>query len=187
MSLGLIGEYGSDSESESESTVGQNQVSEKKQNEACFDPLGINSSLDNVDTTSSSDSERSEESDKDSPDGEELLPHPDLDALPGTASVFVNPYQEAEQAKLSILKHHVSELAPELKKEGKKFKKFSKHKAKFKGQRDPSDEDGGEGVVGKRKVRCGVGDGLKPAKKFMKIHTQIQAKERPWTRDSRPQ
>ena len=45
------------------------------------------------------------------------LPLPDLDRLTSPSatpsSVFSNPYKEAEEAKLAILKRHVSELAPD--------------------------------------------------------------------------
>lgn len=46
------------------------------------------------------------------------------------------------------------------------------------------DKDSSILVKKPRKHRSGVSDSLTPPKKFMKMHRQIQAKERPWTVDS---
>ena len=75
---------------------------------------------------SSSDNDSS--SDEDTPSGDDddtavPLPLPDLDQLTSPTnhlaaatsftSVFSNPYKEAEEAKLAMLKRHVSEFAPD--------------------------------------------------------------------------
>ena len=130
MSLGILEEYGSlSSESEISDSDGElepasNDRTDSHQSEAhqgtvvdgshtatCERPesSAVGDPLDYAQgDTSSSDEEHSEED-----DGCSDLP--DLDCQTGMtscSSVFLNPFKEAEEAKLAILKHHVSEFAP---------------------------------------------------------------------------
>jgi hypothetical protein len=148
MSLGLLGDYGSeseisDSDGEYERASGDrndNQTSTKTDNKTepligmCNnaaegesegsgregDPLSfIQGDASSSDNGSSSDEEAPTD-DKDTT-AAVPLPLPDLDQLTSPtgqetttfSSVFSNPYKEAEEAKLSMLKRHVSEFAPD--------------------------------------------------------------------------
>ena len=151
MSLGILDEYGSDSESgisESENGGGEGEQSRElttmgnKKDMSSADPL----SLGIVEG-----SEESSDSDTNSPPPSETLrlttslPLPDIDRavarnasyskselvesnsnnsqldgrclVESSSSVFFNPYKEAEESKLAILKQHVSEFdkKPEIK------------------------------------------------------------------------
>ena len=148
MSLGMLGDYGSeseisDSDEESEKTLngpietaksekssvhskaaslvdGNSTMDSEGENPGKGDPLSL--FVQNDDTSSTDDSS----SDETTPPHEHWegvhLPLPDLDHLTsptsqtGTTSftsVFSNPYKEAEEAQLAMLKRHVSEFAPE--------------------------------------------------------------------------
>ena len=106
-----------------------------------------------------------------------------VEATPG--SVFSNPYREAEDAKLAILKHHVALAPSEEKKEEKndvKFKRGRKRKQGEGPQADFFDEyDSGIKRDKLNRVKAGVPQGLLPSQKYMKSYQQHQAKERPWT------
>ncbi len=117
------------------------------------------------------------------------LPLPDLDALLGSShhgnparetSVFSNPYRAAEEAKLAVLKRHVelTEISDKPK-ERRRRKHAPQSHSQPTGHRGALFDD--QGSEGKRKHRGGVGDGLAPTKKFMKLHQHLQAQERPWT------
>ena len=127
------------------------------------------------------------------------LPLPVLDGSEKVASsVFSNPYREAEEARLAVLKQHV-ELSHHEEPREKRRRKWSK-RGKFRGRhsQDQSSESGGlssgnrfwddrDSPMGpgggmQRKHRSGVGESLQPPKKYMKIHQKIQSVERPWTR-----
>ena len=170
MSLGLLGDYGSeseisDSDGEYEQASGDrnnNQSSTKSDNTTstsktepligtCIegesksagregDPLsyiqGDGSSSDNDSDCSDEDTHHDDKDTAAVP-----LPLPDLDQLTSPTSqvmtitfrsVFSNPYKEAEEAKLSMLKRHVSDFAPDEKPSSQKER--SKHH-KFKGNR----------------------------------------------------
>ena len=130
------------------------------------------------------------------------LPLPDLDRLTSPSatlsSVFSNPYKEAEEAKLAILKRHVSELAPDEPQHHRtKYRKrnrgvasggrgFSEATPTGDGNRlDLFGEDDSSvsefGVERKRKQRSGVSGTMVPPKKYLKSYEKIQAEERPWT------
>lgn len=147
------------------------------------------------DETSDGSSSESAESDEDSSGTHTLLPLPDLDkGQQLTSSVFSNPYKEAEEAQLAVLKQHVDFDTPQSKRELQDPRKFAPKSnsynipAGFEGEdTKPGDElfddkdSSVKRITAKRKHRGGVGNSLAPSKKFMKLHQQIQAKERPWT------
>lgn len=109
-------------------------------------------------------------------------------ALPG--SVFSNPYKEEEEMKRSVLEQHVNLAPPEIEKREER-PKFSgrgggKRRRGFT-RDDKSDEffDDKDSSIKSKKVfdrrKVGVAPGLVPSQKYMKLHEQQQAKERPWT------
>ncbi len=131
-----------------------------------------------------------------------------------SCSVFSNPYRAAEEAKLAILKQHVDLVEnPQPSRHGRRAKpRTSRHPYANSSSRPPPSHSStcslpgsdsppvGPGAAlfddrdssilrmeGKRKHRGGVGDTLMPTKKFMKLHQQLQAKERPWTVGQRRQ
>ena len=217
MSLGLLGQYGSGSESEiSDSdderfrTCGTDPESNNPPPTSSSEPCmkGVSSTemptlethsydpLDHRTCTSDPESDSGSDSSEDvrSPDPQDLkpqstpLPLPDL-GQKISGSVFSNPYKEAEEARLAILKQHVDFDSP----------KFTTNRL-MRRPRGMVCEFGDEGQVlspgdalfddkdsslaqtrGKRKHRSGVGNSLMPSKKVLKMHKQIQAKERPWT------
>ena len=149
-------------------------------------------------SSQSSDEEREECEDEDEVRERSPLPLPVLDGSEKVASsVFSNPYREAEEARLAVLKQHV-ELSHHEEPREKQRRRWSK-RGKFRGRhsQDQSSESGGlssgsqfwddrdspagQGGV-RQKHRSGVGESLQPPKKYMKIHQKIQSVERPWTR-----
>lgn len=165
---------------------------------------------------SSSDSDEQSEEDRSHRKTEEEetaspLPLPDLSQLTGQtghigSSVFSNPFKEAEDAKLAMLKRHVSEFAADEKptssrsrtrhrsrgSHGNNRTRRSDHvtvdEATPTFNRDPdrlfNDDDScvSESVQqGKRKKRSGVGNTLVPPKRFLKSYEKTRAEERPWT------
>ena len=107
------------------------------------------------DDASSSDSHSS--SDEGTPSGDKdtavPLPLPDLDQLTtsptgqGTTtfrSVFSNPYKEAEEAKLAMLKHHVSDFAPDKKSSQQERTKHHKFKGSRGSKRSRAPRHGSE-------------------------------------------
>ena len=176
MSLGLLGEYDTDSNiSDSDDdhagasgdTPRRAEAPTRKQDDskvamalkvddtsAGYDPFGINSEHDTLaDDTSSSDSESDKSIPSSPPHPLNPLPLPDLlrvdtvDSDPTVekssyshSSVFSNPYKEAEEERMSILKHHVKELAPEEKKErNKRHSRRGKNRGKYSSIPPPSD------------------------------------------------
>ena len=166
-------------------------------------------------STSGDDSDSSESipSDEDTP---VPLPLPDLDQLTsptgqGTisfSSVFSNPYKEAEEAKLSMLKRHVSDFAPDEKPSSRERTKHHKYRGGRGNKRTPrhglasdttptddnergpqrlfNDDDSCAAMDevthgGKRKQRSGVSSSLVPPKKYLKSYGKAQVEERPWT------
>ena len=116
------------------------------------------------------------------------LPLPDLDTRQQLSeSAFRNPYKEAEEARLAVLKQHVGDFAKEI--EQPRGRRPWRHRTES--QRSNPDSGGGaqtqsnwsperqDGAKGKR--RSGIVDCLVPPQKALKLHQQIQAKERPWT------
>ena len=196
MSLGLLGEYGSSDSSNEDSP---NQLASSSHThppsdttttqESHYDPFGMNSTTQDDSSSLSSEQDRTP-----SPPVRQdfALPLPDLEGPPQSkekSSVFSNPYIVAEEERLSVLKHHVGEFTPEVKEERRRGKR-----GKRRGRRGMAmnprgregvamnplvreDDDGALDSLGRRKVRCGVGDTLQPPKKFMKLHTRIQSKE----------
>ena len=211
MSLRLLGEYGSDSSEgeESPQTTPSNtnpppsrtppetadSANPPSEQVTQYDPFGISTPLDDVNTSSSeSESDKSEEI-ATPPEQDGTLPLPDLEApLSGAhkksgSSVFSNPYKDAEEERLSVLKHHVKEFAPEVREDKRRQRRQRGRRGRQSQTLPPGtlfdDNDSsasGEGRLGRRKVRSGVGDSLLPPKKFMKAHSQLQAQEKPWTR-----
>ena len=220
MSLGLLGEYGShssgsDSDSELKSvskgrTNRHQSLADQDANsltETCKEPKSSTAG-DPLDysqgDTSSSDEEHSEEDDG-SPEEKNpsvSLPLPDLDQLTSqtgitsSSSVFSNPFKEAEEAKLAILKRHVSEFAPVEKQppprtRTKNYCKGGHRSRRTIGEITPTDPHGlfnnDDSCVsefaghGKRKQRSGVSNTVMPPKKYLKSYETVQAKERPWT------
>ena len=221
MSLGLLGQYGSGSESEisdsdderfrtcSNDPESNNNPPLTSSSEPCMkgvsstevptlethiyaspDPLDHRTHMSDPESDSGSDSSEEVKS----LDPQDLkpqttpLPLPDL-GQKISGSVFSNPYKEAEEARLAILKQHVDFDSP----------KFTTSRL-MRRPRGMVCEFGDEGRVlspgdalfddkdsslaqtrGKRKYRSGVGNSLMPSKKVLKMHKQIQAKERPWT------
>lgn len=139
---------------------------------------------DEVDDEESSGASSPEET-KDTPIPNSNLPLPDLDTKHHLSeSAFRNPYKEAEEAKLAILKHHVGDFAKETDQD--KGRRPWRHRNK----KHADNAGGGEAQSGSHwsperhggaKKRSGVVDCLVPPQKALKLHQQIQAKERPWT------
>ena len=130
------------------------------------------------------------------------LPLPDLEGSEkNPSSVFSNPYREAEEAKLAVLKQHVAlSQAEEASQDRRRRGKWSRrgrgraHRRETGeitsplGDRGESnqwfdDKDaskGGQEV--RRKHRSGLTGTLLPPKKFMKSHHEIRSHEHPWNR-----
>eukprot|EP00731_Ephydatia_muelleri_P023449 Em0015g1032a len=136
------------------------------------------------DHSSSSSSEETEITTTTSPN----FPLPDLDTRQQlSGSAFRNPYKEAEEARLAVLKQHVGDFAKEI--EQSRGRRPWRHR----NERHRGNPDDGGGAQtqsnwsperqggAKRKQRSGVVDCLVPPQKALKLHQQIQAKERPWT------
>ena len=247
MSLGLLGDYGSDSEEEShertkeegereggDTSLGSHvkppettdtdshdlsktgrgeEVDEERQEKmgsstASVTSFGLSGEGDTLDTdTSDSDSSREDEEGEGGGSGGEIareqspLPLPVLDGSDRLASsVFSNPYQEAEEAKLAVLTQHVglSNVEPKSKKKvgrkrprghgrgGRQRERHSQFRSESDGGGGDSYWTDGDAPVGMgggrgRKQRSGVGESLQPPKKYMKIHQKIRSKEQPWT------
>ena len=240
MSLGLLGDYGSDSgsevasdsprgtgEGEREEDRSKNKVhlsetaAVKEEEEEVVDgkkqksespPLtsfGLSGEGDALDADTS-DSLPSEEEEEEEEGGVKIsrerspLPLPVLDGSDRLASsVFSNPYQEAEEAKLAVLTQHVG-LSHNVEPSKRERHRRSRGRAKGRRRDDHSQfgsepaGDGGDcywnegdspiggpggrgGGEGQRKHRSGVTESLQPPKKFMKIHQKIRSQEQPWT------
>ena len=225
MSLGLLGQYGSGSESEisdsddeqfrtygtdsgntanigqptgsSESCAGTSpRTASKTYNhgtDISNDPLDQRTYASDPDSESDCDSSDNVTSPGSEGFKSELapLPLPDL-GQKISGSVFSNPYKEAEEARLAILNQHVDFASPKLttEKRLRRPRRMVQSDSRFgeEGQiLSPGDalfDDRDSSLArtgGKRKHRGGVGDSLMPSKKVVKMHKQIQAKERPWT------
>lgn len=197
MSLGLLAQYSSESDHESDVEHETQYSNPPAPTPEVAIEEGKSFFEDAFESTESSTSDEScEENDicyKTSPveHDETQLPLPELgnihagksEVLPG--SVFSNPFKEAEDAKLSVLQKHVN-LAPSEEKLQPKNKRtkfahanarrnpqvvsdqWDKHDSSFKGE------------IRKHK-KSGMSGGLVPPKKYMRLHQELQAKERPWT------
>lgn len=180
----------------SDQATDQEEVAERADNSAST-YYGLGGGSDIIETDSSSSLE-SDEGQGEEHDGEENregspLPLPKLDGSATiTASVFSNPYREAEEARLAVLKQHVnlsqhvepSKKQPKWSKKRGKYKQLQSSDSSRSGDQFWSDGDSplGSGRGGiQRKHRSGVGESLEPPRKFMKIHKKIQSEERPWT------
>lgn len=202
-------------EKEEEEEEEEEVVVDKRRQKAGSPPLtsfGLSGEGDILDTDTS-DSLPSEEEEEEEEGGVKIsrerspLPLPVLDGsdrLP--SSVFSNPYQEAEAAKLAVLTQHVG-LSHNVEPSKRERRRRSRGRAKGR-RRDghsqfrsepagdggdcywnegdspiggPGGRGGGGGGQGQRKHRSGVTDSLQPPKKFMKIHQKIRSQEQPWT------
>ena len=173
-----------------------------------------------IQDNSSSSDDNSDSINEDTPSDEKdtpvPLPLPDLDQLTsptghGTisfSSVFSNPYKEAEEAKLSMLKRHVSDFALDEKPSSRERTKHHKYRGGRGNKRTPRhglasdatptddtergpqrlfNDDDSCAVMnevthrGKRKQRSGVSSSLVPPKKYLKSYGKAQVEERPWT------
>ena len=198
MSLGLLAQYSSESDLES------GEESEKKCTEApLISPEVTSEECEELhkgksffeDDFESSTSDGSDVCYKtiNSPVGDDeiQLPLPELEnihtgkpeVLPG--SVFSNPFKEAEDAKLSVLKKHV-DLAPSEEKLQPKDKRTKfvhrNQRINSRSRAEQWDEHDSSFKAEKRKhKKSGVSGGLVPPKKYMRLHQEQQAKERPWT------
>ena len=127
------------------------------------------------------------------------LPLPELDGSDRiVSSVFSNPYREAEEAKLAVLKQHVdlsqhvepTKKRPKWSKRGKfrdrprfettEVSEFPPSAAGGSGDQFWDDRDSPAGRGRERKHRSGVTESLVPPKKFLRTHQKIQSEERPW-------
>ena len=117
------------------------------------------------------------------------LPLPDLERTDGlTSSVFSNPFREAEEARLAVLKQHV-DLSQQQEESAKDHKRRWRQKgtrtrrsevSELSGETDDQWRGDSRPVRG-RKYRSGVTETLVPPKKYRKIYQKIQSVERPWT------
>ena len=130
------------------------------------------------------------------------LPLPDLEGSEkNPSSVFSNPYREAEEAKLAVLKQHVAlSQAEEASRDNRRRGRWSRrgrgrtHRretgeiASPLGGREESnqwfdDKDASRGGTELRqKHKSGLTGTLMPPKKFMKSHQEIRSREHPWNR-----
>ena len=209
MSLGLLGDYGSDSSSSPSPGSG-----DCKEADPGIEPSPAAVSTDcsatlrnffdeqfEADTNDTSSEEEREEEDsagEQDPDavtgeGKEALPLPDLLPSSGlpcstTGSVFSNPYKQAEDARLAVLSRHVglspAEL-PETKKQKKpRFTRRRKHHASYTDSSEQSlfdEQDSSLHPQRPKKRRSGLREDLVPPKSYMKTYRQIREAERPWT------
>ncbi len=105
-----------------------------------------------------------------------------VEVVPG--SVFSNTYKEEEDAKLAILKRHVT-LGP-TEEPPKEIKKRFRRKRREYGNGGRDEEDGSnDRMKNFNKVKVGLSGGLVPSNKYMKLHQKQQANERPWTIDNK--
>jgi len=220
MSLGALGEYGSDSSiSDSGGEDEERDLSgttHKSSTVKCVDPLHIGGA-----DVGDSDSESSSNSFSNSPPPTDILPSvpslplPDIetivarnssysgsellsstnqksasmggqsDGVESESSVFMNPYEQAEAAKLSILKKHVVEFDKKPATRGPspppRSKKHSRKRRKpppgglLEGRSEDALFDDNDSSLGKkeRKHRCGVTDSLQPPKKYMQLYDRV--------------
>lgn len=213
-SLGLIGEYGSESSSEDEWTQTEKSIDTSSSTTTAPTHTQLSSKDDSSDPTHQEttqsyfdadnvDSDGSSSSSIEigflpSPVGSPLaqpgakgLPLPQLDAIhcgvvkaqPG--SVFSNPYKEAEESKLSVLKQHVTLGPAEVASDRTKGGQFrGKKRSRQRDQEESGPFDKYDSSIKREKmnrVKSGVAPGLVPSQKYLKLHHRQQEKERPWT------
>ena len=197
MSLGMLGQYGSDSDSGA-SSASVKEPSAPTPGKDFFDEQGFSSGSEGDDSSEGGEDE--EEEGTRSPvalPSEDSLPLPELGrihsgvtrAQPG--SVFSNPFRDAEEAQLAVLKKHVEltevrvvEADEEERRQarlGKKRRTRSRPAAQKGCAEEMFDENDSSIKTQVKKVRSGMPSGLTPSKKFMKAYHESQSKERPWT------
>ena len=197
-SLGLLGEYGSGSSgSEDEptgtaDTVGSLSTKSSKTKHSYFNADDIDSTSETGSSENSSSSGHVDSPMAPDASNTKPLPLPQLDdihsgvvkAQPG--SVFSNPYKEAEETKLSVLKQHVAlgpaEVAVDKTKNERGFR--GKRPRRQRDQEETGSFDKYDSSIKRGKVnrpKSGVAPGLVPPQKYMKLHQRQQEKERPWT------
>lgn len=124
----------------------------------------------------------------------DLLPamaHTGLPQTPSAGSVFSNPYKEAEEARLAVLKRHV-ELTPAELPESKRQRRtrFARRKKQLTAPSmattedcffDEHDSSINPHQLQHKRVKAGLPEGLVPSKRYMKYHRKQQETERPWT------
>lgn len=164
---------------------------------ACYGLDGGGEVIDSDSSESLSSDEQEEGCEKSSTVCERnFLPIPELDGSDTlTSSVFSNPYRQAEEAKLAVLRQHV-DLSQSAEPDKERRKWPSKRGRRKRSQFQPSqfadsdsnnqcwndrDSPAGPGGWKQGKHRSGLRGGLEPPKKFMKTHLKIQRQERPWT------
>ncbi len=207
MSLNLLDQYGS-SGSESDTPTNKDTPTINK----LPSTIDGNTKIDNADSKGRSYFEENfSDEDSTGPDGsgmssesdspvpvDSLLPLPDLQRIhsgkveASCGSVFSNPYLEEEEAKLAVLKQHVS-LAPTEEPVRERKRRFVRGRGQRRGVGGARTEgelfdDRDSSIKRKefKKVRAGVGESLVPSNKYMKLHYKQQASERPWTIQGKP-
>ena len=196
MSLGMLGQYGSDSDS-SASSANIKEPSSPMPGKDFFDEQGFSSGSEGGNSSKGDEDEEEGTSSPVAMPGEDSLPLPELGmihsgvtrAQPG--SVFSNPFRDAEEAQLAVLKKHVEltevrvvEADEEERRQarlGKKRRTRSRPAAQKGCAEEMFDENDSSIKTQVKKVRSGMPSGLTPSKKFMKAYHESQSKERPWT------
>ena len=201
-SLGLLGEYGSGSSGSDDEATGTANTEESLSTRVCSGKDGTEHSYFNADDIdSASDTSSSEDSPSSCPVDSPLapdapnskpLPLPQLDdihcgvvkAQPG--SVFSNPYKEAEETKLLVLKQHVALGPAEVPVDKTKNERvFRGKRQRRQGDREETGSfDKYDSSIKRGKMnrpKSGIAPGLVPPQKYMKLHQRQQEKERPWT------
>ena len=201
-SLGLLGQYSSDSEEVSDSdgegggcglphppsvphppsNEGREEGPPQRKRCDSDDPLAL---AVGSDSTSSSDEESADVCSSSPSPPLSSLPLPNLEAAVAH-SVFSNPYQEAEEKKMAALKKHgdFNQLqTPDKRVSRKRPRPLTAKPTPTCGPGDLlfDEQDSSVGRQLPRKHRSGAGRGLVPPKRAMRMHRTAQAKERPWT------
>ena len=219
MSLGALGQYGSDSsisDSGEEDCEESSQKVDESTSVACMDPLSLGGNP----NESASDSDSSSHSLPVTPPDASpppALPLPNIDGIvtnnasysgsdlhasalcasknkasidqagggqldENRSSVFTNPYEQAEAAKLAMLKKHVVEFDKKPATRGpspppRSRKQYKKRKPSFDSVKDEAalfdDNDSSLSIQKVHKHRSGVTDSLEPPKKYMKLYDRV--------------
>ena len=218
MSLGALGEYGSDSSISDSGGEGKEEdlsrTTHKSSPVKCVDPLHIGGAVEGDSDTESSSSSASLPLTEDVLPSGPSLPLPDIetivarnvscsgselhssaspkstttgqqrDGVEVASSVFTNPYDQAEAAKLAILKKHVVDFDKKPATRGPspppRSKKHSRKRRKppsvfLEGRGGDALFDDNDSSLGKKehKHRCGVSDSLQPPKKYMQMYDRV--------------
>ncbi len=218
MSLGALGQYGSDSSISDSGEEEQDkepikQVENSNNSVECVDPLSLKG-IDSADTSSSCDDDSLSvqspgTSSENNLSSNPSLPLPDIDDIVARNSsysgselhssvssnsteasvensVFMNPFEQSEAAKIAILKKHVSEFDKKPATRGPSPTPGSKRQHRKNNRKslqapadrhDPGslfdDNDSSLGTKKEHTHRCGVTDSLQPPKKYMKMYDRV--------------